>query len=203
MNWSSLSAAFLSAGIEFFEIAAIAYAISRAGYAREALSGTTAGLALVAVVSFYAWRGLERVPLHLLQGSIGLLLCLVGSWWIIKAVRKIRRHQRSQWIADPLADESFELKLKRFSILNCLLMAKSAATEGFEIAVVVVALGVASHAWFAVALGTAAAFAVTIGLVVALHGRLRQIPENSIKLGTGIVLFIVGAFWIAESGFLS
>jgi uncharacterized membrane protein len=78
-------------------------------------------------------------------------------------------------------------------------MAKSAAIEGFEVAVIVVALGVAARAWLEVVLGTAAAFAATVAIVIVLHGRLRQIPENAIKLGTGLVLLVVGAIWLAES----
>jgi uncharacterized membrane protein len=195
----SVGVAFITAGVEFFETAAIAYAISRAGYTREAIVGTSVGLGLVTGIALYSWRSLERIPFQLLHVGVGVILCGVGGWWAMKAIRKTRKHQRSRWISAPLSEANFELQRQDFSSLNCLLMAKSAAIEGFEVAVIVVGLGVTSRAWFEVVFGTAAAFAATLATVIVLHGRLRQIPENAIKLGTGLVLLAIGAIWVAES----
>ncbi len=199
MNLPAFSASFLSAGIEFFETAAIAYAIARAGFPREAVSGTAAGLTAVFGISVLSWRSLQRIPLHFFQGCVGVMLAAVGASWIVKSIRRKQRHQRARWISDPLREDKFELQTNRFSVLNLALMAKSAAIEGLAVAIILVSIGVASRAWVEVTAAGFAALAVTITAVMLLHGRLRRIPESSIQLCTGAVLFVLGAFWLLES----
>ena len=63
-----------SASVEFLETAAIAYAIARSGYRREAIWGTVAGLTVVAMAAITLGSSLQLIPLYLLQILIGSLL---------------------------------------------------------------------------------------------------------------------------------
>jgi uncharacterized membrane protein len=58
---------------------AIAYAIFRSGYGREALSGTIVGLVSIGVVSAILGTGLQQIPVHLLQIGIGIVLLWLGD----------------------------------------------------------------------------------------------------------------------------
>ena len=67
MNLGVFIAAMSSASVEFFETAAIAYAIARSGYQQEAISGSFTGLTVVGLISAILGTGLQLIPLHLLQ----------------------------------------------------------------------------------------------------------------------------------------
>ena len=46
--------------------------------------------------------------------------------------------------------------------------------------------------------GAMAALLATIGTGLLLHGRLRAIPEVSLKLWTGVLLSVIGLLWVQE-----
>ncbi|MER3435688.1 MAG: hypothetical protein C4288_20440 [Leptolyngbya sp. ERB_1_1] len=188
------------AGIEFFETAAIAYAIARSGYRREAVWGTIAGLISVGVAAAILGTGLQVVPLRLLQVVIGLLLLWFGWGWTKKSVLRQARGKRAGWVVDPLEAEkiSLEQRSRGFSRLNFVIMAKSAALEGLEVAIVVITLGLASSAWTEALLGAAIALVLTTAIAAMLHGHLLKVPDVLIKLGAGILLLAFGTFWLGE-----
>ena len=199
MNIGILLAAFVGAGIEFVETAAIAYALARAGFRREAISGTAAGLFMVAIASLLVGSSLRFIPLRPLQIAIGLLLLWFGGGWVRKAIKRQAAHQRPGWVSDPLGKIGANSALQaKFSKLNFIVMTKSAALEGLEAAIVVVTLGLASTAWVEAVIGAGVALLATVGIVAILHGHLKQIPEVLIKLGAGILLVSFGIFWLGE-----
>jgi Ca2+/H+ antiporter, TMEM165/GDT1 family len=100
MNWSVFLAAGGSASIEFLETAAIAYAIARSGYLREALWGSLAGLTAVAGIAGVFGTGLQAIPLHWLQIGIGTVLLWFGWGWVKKSVLRQVQGKRAGWIAD-------------------------------------------------------------------------------------------------------
>lgn len=51
INWNILLAALGGAGIDFLEIAVIAYAIARSGYRKEAIAGSIFGVSLVGIIA--------------------------------------------------------------------------------------------------------------------------------------------------------
>ena len=81
MNIGIFVAALSGASVEFFETAAVGYAIARSGYPREAVWGTVTGLTLVGIASAALGTGLQLIPLHLLQALIGLVLLWFGWGW--------------------------------------------------------------------------------------------------------------------------
>jgi uncharacterized membrane protein len=123
-----------------------------------------------------------------------------GWGWYTKSLRRRANHRRAGWIADPLATEGIQLETqqRRFSRLNFIIMFKSAALEALEVALVVLPLGLASHAWHEALSATVVALLLTVSLVAALHGYLVKIPEVLLKLGAGVLLLSYGSFWLGE-----
>jgi Ca2+/H+ antiporter, TMEM165/GDT1 family len=201
MNWSVFLAVGGSASIEFLETAAIAYAIARSGYLREALWGSIVGITVVAGVAGVFGTGLQNIPLHWLQIGIGTVLLWFGWGWIKKSVRRQIQGRRAGWIADdPLTAEGIALDAQSqgFSTLNFLIMTKSAALEAFEVAVVVITLGLGSGEWFEALGATGLALLTSIVLVAVLHRYLLKVPDVLIKLGAGLLLCTLGTFWLGE-----
>jgi len=189
-----------AASVEFFETAAIAYAIASSGYKQEAYWGTLSGLFLVGVATAILRTGLQIIPLYLLQIIIGLSLLWFGWGWVKKSVLRQVKGKRAGWIADPLTSEGISLETNHqgFSKINFLLMTKSSALEALEVAIVVITFGLASGAWNEALLGALLALFLTVIVVALLHGYLVKVPEVLIKLSAGIMLISFGTFWLGE-----
>ena len=201
MNWSVALAAGGSASLEFLETAAIAYAIARSGYQREAITGCIAGLMAVTIVAIALGTNVQFIPLHWLQMVTGSILLWFGWGWVKKSVTRQATGRRAGWIEDnPLIAEGISLDSSQqgFSRLNFLVMAKSAALEAFEVAVIVITLGLASDAWYEALGATGVALVGSIILVAVLHSYLIKVPDVFIKLGSGVLLCALGTFWLGE-----
>lgn len=200
MNLGVFIGALGSASVEFFETAAIAYAITRSGYRREAVWGTIAGLAIIGVTAFTVGTGLRLIPLHWLQIAIGLLLLWFGWGWVKKSVLRQAKGKRAGWVVDPLQGEGISLEIhpQGFSRINFIVMTKSAALEALEVAIVVITLGLASNAWTEALSGAGLALVLTTAVVAVLHGQLLKVPDVLIKLGAGVLLMAFGTFWLGE-----
>ena len=201
MNWNIAIAAAGSASLEFLETAVIAYAIARSGYRREAIAGCLVGISIVAMAAVTLGTSIQVIPLNWLQIVTGAVLLWFGWSWAQKGVQRQASGRRAGWLDDdPLAAEAISLETEQqgFSIANFIVMAKSAALEAFEVAVIAITLGTASNAWYEIfgAVGLAGVGATV--LVVALHAYLLKVPDVFIKLGTGILLSALGTFWLGE-----
>lgn len=200
MNTGVFISALGAASVELLETAAIAYAIASSGYKQEVYWGTFVGLSLVGIVTALLGTSLQLIPLYLLQIIIGLTLLWFGWGWVKKSVLRQVKGKRAGWIEDPLVSEgiTLESKAEGFSKINFIIMTKSAALEGVEVAIVVITLGLASGAWKEALSGAILALFLTISLVILLHGYLVKIPEVLIKLSAGILLMAYGTFWLGE-----
>ena len=201
MNLGVFLAALSGASVEFFETAAIGYAIARSGYKREAIWGTLAGLSLVGLLSSFFGVGLRLIPIHLLQIAIGIVLLWFGWGWYRKSILRQAKGHRAGWIDDnPLAAQGIQLERQPqgFSKLNFAIMFKSAALEALEVAIVVVTLGLASGAWNEAIFGMGVALFLTLAVVSILHGYLQSVPDVLLKLGAGVLLLAYGTFWLGE-----
>ncbi|MDZ7958274.1 MAG: COG4280 domain-containing protein [Aulosira sp. DedQUE10] len=200
MNISVFIGALSSASVEFLETAAIAYAIARSGYPREAILGTITGLASVGIAVAIFGTGLKVIPLDILQVFIGIILLWFGFRWMKKSVFRQVEGKRAGWITDPINSEGIVLETGNtdFSFFNFIIMIKSAALEALEVAIIVTTLGLASNAWNESLVGVGLALLSTVAVVSLLHGYLLQVPEILIKLSAGIMLMAFGTFWIGE-----
>jgi len=192
--------AVLSSGIEFLEIVAIAYALSGAGYRREALFGSVVGIVGVALAGALLGPQLVVFPLRWLQVAAGVVLIYFGWNWTKKSIARQAAGKRSGWIENPLRNKPLETSPSKagFSCLNFVVMTKCAALETFEVALIVITIGLSSRGWLEALSGATIALAITIALVISLHGYLRRLPDVFIKLGAGLMLLTLGTFWLLE-----
>src|SRR6267378_2575282 len=90
MTWTmaapAISAAFLGSLVEAIEALTIVLAVATVRGWRPAGLGAAAGLASLALIVVALGPLLDRVPLHLLQLVIGVLLLLFGMRWLRKAI---------------------------------------------------------------------------------------------------------------------
>jgi len=200
MNSGVFIGATLSSGIEFLEIVAIAYALSSTGFRREALLGSIAGILGVAVAGALLGPALVLFPLRWLQVAAGLVLIYFGWKWTKKSIVRQAAGKRAGWIDNPLRNKSLEAIPSQagFSYLNFVVMTKCAALETFEVALIVITIGLSSRAWLEALSGASIALAITVGLVISLHGYLRRLPDVFLKRGAGLMLLTLGTFWLLE-----
>src|SRR3989441_2822155 len=90
MTWTmaapAISAAFLASLVEAIEALTIVLAVATVRGWRPAGLGAAAGWASLALIVAGFGPLLDRVPLHLLQLVIGVLLLLFGMRWLRKAI---------------------------------------------------------------------------------------------------------------------
>ena len=201
IDWNILLAALGGAAIDFLEIAVIAYAIARSGYQKEAIAGSIFGILLVGAIAIPFSGILRSIPLNWLEILVGVTLLWFGSRWVNKSIKRLVKGKRAGWMSDdPLAAEEIVLDGQNlgFNQLNFWVMAKSAILETFEVAILVVTLGLASGSWYESIAGTAIALIFAVSIVTVLHKYLLNVPEVLIKLGSGILLGGLGTFWLGE-----
>ncbi len=200
MNLPIAFASFISAGIEFMETAAIAYALGKTGYPREAIIGTILGTLLVLIPAVFVWPLFRLIPIHFFELAVGVMLLWLGLSWCMKSIHRKLHHQRAGWIQDPLRGYKryIETTPTRFSYFTALIMTKSAAIEGFEVCMIVTAMALASGNWLSALVGAFMALLATVSVVFSLHGKLQRVPDVSLKLWAGVVLSMIGMFWVYE-----
>ncbi len=194
-------ASFTGTAVEFLETVAIAYAIVRAGYPREALSALVLGHALVFVLAVFLFPLHELFPIFWLRLAAAALLLSMGLHWSIKSLKRIHAHQRPRWAEDPLGKVQITPATSAtatFSLFVFFVMGKSSVIEAGEILLVVFPIAAATAAWGQVLWGVTAGMAAVSAVTLALHGQLRKVPEVKLKLGIGIVLTALGALWLFE-----
>jgi len=200
MMGPAFAAAFTGTAIEFFETLVIAYAIVRAGYAREAWSAVVLGHALVFGFAWLLFPLRDVLPLQWLRLGAALLLTAMGLHWTQKSLRRLIKGRRPRWAEDPLAklDIRPAAAAAPFSWWVFLVMAKSSLVEAGEILIVVFPIAAATTAWWAVGAGVAAGIGAVCLLALLLHRQLKQVPEVKLKLAVGLLLSALGLSWLVE-----
>src|SRR5437660_6498014 len=84
--WPAMTAAFLASLVEAVEALTIILAVATVRGWRPAGLGAVAGLLVLVLIVAGLGPLLDRVPLHLLQLAIGVLLLLFGMRWLRKAI---------------------------------------------------------------------------------------------------------------------
>ena len=194
-------ASFTGTAVEFFESAAIAYAIVRAGYPREALSALVLGHILVFALAVLLAPLHELFPVFWLRLIAAVLLTGMGLNWSVKSIRRLILHKRPQWAEDPLGKVHVlpaTSAVAAFSPFVFLVMGKSSVVEAAEILLVVFPVAAATGAWAEAIWGVVAGISVVSLSVLALHGHLKKIPEVKLKLGIGLLLLGIGISWLVE-----
>src|SRR6202795_3242381 len=142
----AVGAAFIASLVEVVEAFTIVLAAGTLRGWRGAIGGTAAGLAALAVIVVALGPLLDRVPLHLLQLVIGVLLLLFGMGWLRKAVLRsagiIPLHDEDAAFATETAGRREQARRHeaRLDWLAGLASFKAVLLEGLEVVFIVIAL---------------------------------------------------------------
>ena len=209
MNWTSVApavtTAFVSSLVEAVEALTIVLAVASVRGWRPAATGALAGLALLVVIVLALGPLLGRVPMHVFQLLIGVLLLLFGMRWLRKAFLRaagvIALHDEAFAFAtetEALRDLAHRNEA-RLDWLAGLASFKAVVLEGLEVVFIVIAIGAGRGLLGAASLGALAACLVVIAIGVVIHRPLQQVPENTLKFAVGVMLSAFGVFWTGEA----
>jgi uncharacterized membrane protein len=192
-----------ASGVEVVEALTIVLALAATRGWRSPLVGSAAALLVLAVAVVVLGRALTAVPVDALRLVVGALLLVFGLQWLRKAILR----------AGGLRDLRDEERVYRTEIANAqaagrtagridgyafALSFKSVLLEGLEVVFIVLTLGATSRSTALAAAGAAAAFVLVVAVGLAVRAPLSRVPENSLKLGVGVMLTAFGCFWVEE-----
>jgi uncharacterized membrane protein len=208
MIWTSaapaVTTAFLSSLVEAVEAMTIVLAVVSIRGWRPAATGAFAGLLLLVLMVLALGPLLDRIPLHLLQLVIGVLLLLFGMRWLRKAILRaagaIALHDETIAFAtetEELRDQARRHEA-RLDWLAGLASFKAVVLEGLEVVFIVIAVGVGRGLLGAASLGALAACLVIVTVGFVIHRPLARVPENTLKFAVGVMLSAFGIFWTGE-----
>jgi len=200
----AIGAAFIASLVEVVEAFTIVLAVGTLRGWRPAVFGTFAALGVLGLLIVGLGPLLDRVPLHLLQIVIGVLLLLFGMGWLRKAVLRsagvLPLHDEDAIFAAESANLAEAAKRKDTSLdwIAGLAAFKAVLLEGLEVVFIVIAVGAGRGLLWPAALGALAACAAVLAVGAFLHRPLARIPENTLKFGVGVMLSAFGVFWTGE-----
>jgi uncharacterized membrane protein len=199
-----MAAAFLASLVEAVEALTIVLAVATVRGWRPAGLGALAGLALLAIIVLALGPLLDRVPLHLLQLVIGVLLLLFGMRWLRKAILRsagvIPLHDETTAFASETADlrEQARRHEAKLDWLAGLTSFKAVLLEGLEVVFIVIALSAGRGMLIPASLGALAACLLVAAIGLVVHRPLARVPENTLKFAVGVMLSAFGIFWTGE-----
>ena len=199
----SVLAAFFASLVECVEALTIVLAIGAVRGWRSALGGSGAALLLLLAMVAALGPALARIPIGIMQLTIGRLLLLFGMRWLRKAILRaagvIPLHDEAAAFAKETARLRALAGSGRWDLAAAFGSFQITMLEGIEVVFIVLAIGAGSAGLLVPAsLGALAALLLVIALGVALHRPLASIPENSLKFVVGILLAAFGTFWVGE-----
>jgi uncharacterized membrane protein len=200
----ALTAAFLGSLVEAAEALTILLAVATVRGWRPAGLGAFAGLATLALIVVGVGPFLDRIPLHLLQLGIGVMLLLFGMRWLRKAILRaagvIRLHDEAAAFASETAGlhEQARKLQPRLDWLATVASFKAVLLEGLEVVFIVIAVGAGGQFLVAASIGALLACVLVMVVGFALHRPLARLPENALKFAVGVLLSAFGVFWTGE-----
>ncbi len=200
----AMTAAFLASLVEAVEALTIVLAVATVRGWRPAGIGALAGLGLLALIVVVLGPLLDRVPLHLLQLAIGVLLLLFGMRWLRKAILRcagvIPLHDEVMAFATETAElrEQARRRDSRLDWLAGLTSFKAVLLEGLEVVFIVIAVSAGRGLLVPASAGALAACLLVAGVGFAVHRPLARVPENTLKFAVGVMLSAFGIFWTGE-----
>jgi uncharacterized membrane protein len=160
-------------------------------------------LILLLVIVAALGPALARIPIDIMQVTIGALLLLFGMRWLRKAILRAAGVVPLHDEAAAFAKETARLRAiggtGRWDLAAAFGSFQVTTLEGIEVVFIVVAIGAGGNGLLIFAsLGALAALLLIITLGLVLHRPLASIPENSLKFIVGILLAAFGTFWAGE-----
>ncbi|MBN2629273.1 MAG: TMEM165/GDT1 family protein [Rhodobacteraceae bacterium] len=208
VTWSTaapaIGSAFLASIVEVVEAFTIILVVATLRGWRPAVFGTAAALGVLAAIVLALGPLLDRVPMHLLQLVIGVLLLLFGIGWLRKAALRaggvIPLHDEAAIFAQQMAHLGADARRRTASLnwIAGMTAFKAVLLEGLEVVFIVIAVGAGRGLLWPASLGALAACALVLVVGAILHRPLARVPENSLKFGVGVMLSAFGVFWTGE-----
>jgi Ca2+/H+ antiporter, TMEM165/GDT1 family len=202
--WPAMMAAFLASLVEAVEALTIVLAVATVRGWRPAGLGALAGFMVLTLIVVALGPLLARVPLHLLQLVIGILLLLFGMRWLRKAILRsagvIPLHDEAMAFAAETSElrEQARRNEARLDWLAGLASFKAVLLEGLEVVFIVIALSAGRGMLIPASAGALAACLLVAGIGFIVHRPLARVPENTLKFAVGIMLSAFGVFWTGE-----
>ena len=210
MSWAHVGtvilAAFLASLVEFVEALTIVLAVGTTRGWRSALIGAGAGALFLTGLTLALGPALQRIPLTVLQLTVGVLLLLFGMRWLRKAILRaggvIGLHDEAAIYAKETAalllnaggTQPLRARLDRVALATSF---KAVTLEGLEVIFIVIATG-AGGLLAPAAVGAAMAGSLVVLAGLALRRPLARVPENTLKFSVGVLLSAFGVFWVGE-----
>lgn len=208
LDWSTaapaIGAAFLASVVEVVEAFTIVLVVATLRGWRPAVLGTAAALVVLCMTVVILGPLLDRVPIHLLQLFIGVLLLLFGIGWLRKASLRsagvIPLHDEDAIFAEESAHLTEEVRRRKTSLdwIAGITAFKAVLLEGLEVIFIVIAVGAGRGLLWPASLGALAACVLVLVVGAFAHRPLSQVPENTLKFGVGVMLSAFGVFWTGE-----
>jgi Ca2+/H+ antiporter, TMEM165/GDT1 family len=200
----AMTAAFLASLVEAVEALTIVLAVATVRGWRPAGLGALAGLGSLALIVMGLGPLLNRVPLHLLQLAIGVLLLLFGMRWLRKAILRaagiIPLHDEAITFAAETAElrEQARRHVERLDGLAALTSFKAVLLEGLEVVFIVIAVSAGHGLLVPASAGALGACLLVASVGFVVHRPLARVPENTLKFAVGVMLSAFGMFWTGE-----
>jgi uncharacterized membrane protein len=206
--WSTAApailSAFLASLVEVVEALTIVLAVVALRGWRPAIAGTLAALGTLTALVLALGPLLDRIPLHVLQIVIGILLLLFGLGWLRKATLRaagiIALHDEDAIFARETADLGAEVARHQTSRdwIAGMTAFKAVLLEGLEVVFIVIAVGAGRGLLVPAGVGALAACLAVLAIGVVVHKPLSRVPENTLKFVVGVMLSTFGVFWTGE-----
>jgi uncharacterized membrane protein len=200
----ALTATFLASLVEAVEALTIVLAVATVRGWRPAGSGAIAGLVLLTLIVLLLGPLLGRIPIHLLQFTIGILLLLFGMRWLRKAVLRsagiIPLHDETLSFAAETEElrEQEKRHQQKLDWLAGVASFKAVLLEGLEVVFIVIALSAGGDLLVPAAAGAVAACVLVAAIGFVVRRPLARVPENALKFAVGVMLSAFGVFWTGE-----
>src|SRR6267378_3700550 len=177
----AVSAAFFASIVEVVEAFTIVLAVATFRGWRPAAVGTAAALASLAGGILLLGPLLDRVPIHLLQLIIGILLLLFGMSWLRKASLRaagvIPLHDEDAIFAAEAAEltEQERRRQRNLGWAAGVTAFKAVLLEGLEVVFIVIAVGAGRGLLVPASLGALAACALVLAVGAIVHRPLARV----------------------------
>jgi uncharacterized membrane protein len=199
-----VAATFLACAVEMVEALTIVLAAAMTRGWRSVRLGIGAALIVLAGVVAVLGSALTFLPLDALRVVVGFLLLSLGLQWLRKALLRttgfIPLHDEDKIFEREVAELGAAATPVKagFDAYAFTLSFKGVFLEGLEVAFIVVTIGAAHDNYTLPIIAALAALVVVAIAGLIVHRPLSRVPENTMKLGVGLMLTTFGTFWGAE-----
>jgi uncharacterized membrane protein len=195
---------FLACAVESVEALTIVLAVGHTRSWRSTLTGVTAAVSALALLTAILGPALTSLPLNALRVVVGALLLIFGLQWLRKAIlraagAKATHDERQAYEAETAAARrASAVDADAFDPYSFTIAFKGVVLEGLEVVFIVLTFGANQHDVGLAAAAAGAAVLVVVLAGVAVHAPLARVPENTMKFAVGVMLTSFGMFWGAE-----